>query len=109
MIKKLESKYCENESYNERLKSALNTFFIYFRSVLVDSSEFRWYEGSHPLASSNNQGMEAKNIKQSHTFLIWAVLSSFTKLTEDSLKEIAKQRIIERFEIPECQSCDNLN
>ena len=41
-----------------------------------------------------------------NTQVIWAVPSSFTKLTEDSLKEIAKQRIIERFEIPECQSFD---
>ena len=186
MIDKLESKYCENDSHDQSLKSALNTFFSYFRSVWVDSSEFRWYEGSHPFASSNNQGMEAKNksIKQSHTFrrlmplgpfidtclqmvhewaledysnldssrnetlfaqpdglklrsagydwlsqhksntnfvkipsnnlktllpntqVIWAVPSSFTKLTEDSLKEIAKQRIMERFEIPESQTFD---
>ena len=186
MIQKLESKYLENNSYDEKLKSALNTFFSYFRSVWVDSSEYRWYEASHPFASSNNQGMEAKNksIKQSQTFrrlmplgpfintclrmvqewaledysnldstrndtlfaqpnglklrsagydwlsehksntnfvkipsnnlktllpntqVIWAVPSSFTKRTEESLKEIAKQRIIERFEIPECQSFD---
>ena len=39
MIEKLESKYLENESYDERLKSALNTFFNYFRSVWVDSSD----------------------------------------------------------------------
>ena len=34
MIEKFESKYLGNESYdeNERLKSALNTFFNYFRS-----------------------------------------------------------------------------
>ena len=71
MIKKLESKYCDNESYDERLRSALTSFFGYFRSVWVDSSEYRWYEGSHPFASSNNKGMEAKkkSIKQSHTSL----------------------------------------
>ena len=47
-----------------------HSFFSYFRSVWVDSSENRWYERSHPFATSNNQGMEAKNkcIKQSHTF-----------------------------------------
>jgi len=41
-----------------------------------------------------------------NTQVIWAVPSSFTKLTEDSLKEIAKQRIMERFEIPESQTFD---
>ena len=186
MIAKLESKYCKNNSYEEKTKSALDSFFSYFRSVWVDSSENRWYEGSHPFATSNNQGMEAKNkcIKQSHTFrkrmllgtfintclrmvhewaledfsnldstrnetlftqpdglklrsagydwlgqhksntnfvkipsnnlktllpntqTIWAVPSSFTKDTEDSLKEIAKQRIIERFKIPDIQTFD---
>ena len=47
-----------------------HSFFSYFRSVWGDSSENHWYEGSHPFATSNNQGMEAKNkcIKQSHTF-----------------------------------------
>ena len=186
MIAKLESKYCKNNSYEARTKSAMDSFFSYFRSVWVDSLENRWYEGSHPFATSNNQGMEAKNkcIKQNHTFrkrmalgpfiniclrmvhewaledfsnldstrnetlfaqpdglklrsagydwlgqhksntnfvkipsnnlktllpdtqTIWAVPSSSTKNTEDSLKEIAKQRIMERFKISDSQTFD---
>lgn len=71
----LESKYSDNKSYDEKS----NTNFVKI----------------HP----------SHNLKTllPHTQVTWAVPSSVTKLSEDSLKEIAKQRIIERFEIPDHQ------
>ena len=64
----LEEKYLDNHDHD--LRAALSRFFMYMREVWVESREYRWYEGAHPWAVSNNQGVEGKNkeIKQSHTF-----------------------------------------
>ena len=72
-------KYLKNVSYNSDIIAAINHFFTYFRSVWVESQEFKWYEGSHPFASSNNQGIEGKNksIKSTHTFRKKMPLGSF--------------------------------
>ena len=57
-------------------------------------------------SNTNFVKISSQNLKTLllNTQVILEVPSSFTKLTEDSLKEIAKQTTIERFEIPECES-----
>ena len=69
LIELLEQKYLKN-SYSPEIIVALKLFFKYFHSVWVDSQEHKWYEGSNPFASSNNQGIEGRNksIKSTHTF-----------------------------------------
>ena len=64
----LEEKYLDNHDHD--LRAALSRFFMYMTEVWVESRKYRWYEGAHPWAVSNNQGVEGKNkeIKQSHTF-----------------------------------------
>jgi hypothetical protein len=54
----------------EQKADLLSDFFTYFRKQWVDSPVFRWYEGAHPWAISNNQGIEGqiKEIKAGHTF-----------------------------------------
>ena len=43
------------------LVSALRDFFKYFKDIWVHSGENKWYEGSAPHRSNNNQGIEAVN------------------------------------------------
>ena len=61
------------------LVSALRDFFKYFKDIWVHSGENKWYEGSAPHRSNNNQGIEAVNkvIKQSQTFRCKLPISQF--------------------------------
>ena len=79
LVNLLEIKYVNNSSYSPEIVAALKLFFKYFQSVWVDSQEHKWYEGSNPFGSSNNQGIEGKNksIKSSHTFWKKMPLGSF--------------------------------
>ena len=48
--------------YDDILNGVLGNVFLYMRKVWIDSTEFWWYEGSHPCLISNNQGIEGKNM-----------------------------------------------
>ena len=67
-VELLQKKYLDKN--NAVLNGVVAKFFAYLHKVWKDSEEFRWYEGAHPWAISNNQGVDGKNeeIKQSHTF-----------------------------------------
>ena len=79
LVRMLEEKYLKSSNNTAEISSAIQHFFIYFRSVWVDGAENNWFEGSNPFASSNNQGIEGKNrdIKGSHTFRKRMPLGSF--------------------------------
>ena len=70
-IELVEKKYLKNNLLDVNTVSALfRDFFKYFKdiSIWVHSGENKWYEGSAPHRSNNNQGIEAVNkaIKQSY-------------------------------------------
>ena len=71
-IELVEKKYLKNNLLDVNTVSALRDFFKYFKDISIwdHSGENKWYEGSAPYRSNNNQGIEAVNkaIKQSQTF-----------------------------------------
>ena len=82
LIELVEKKYLKNNLLDVNTVSALfRDFFKYFKdiSIWVHSGENKWYEGSAPHRSNNNQGIEAVNkaIKQSQTFRCKLPISQF--------------------------------
>ena len=72
LIELVGKKYLQNNLLDVNTVSALRDFFKYFKDISIwdHSGENKWYEGSAPYRSNNNQGIEAVNkaIKQSQTF-----------------------------------------
>lgn len=79
LIELVEKKYLKNNLLNVNTVSALRDFFKYFKDKWVHSGENKWYEGSAPHRSDNDQGIEAVNkaIKQSKTFRCKLSISQF--------------------------------
>ena len=88
----LEDKYLK-ENYDGKKAELLSDFFTYFRKQWVDSPVFRWYEGAHPWAVSNNQGIEGQNkeIKAGHTFKRRCPLGSFMAIVIRMVEDFGKK------------------
>ena len=80
-IELVEKKYLKNNLLDFNTVSALfRDFFKYFKDISI-SGENKWYEGSAPHRSNNNQGIEVnKVIKQSQTFRCKLPISSVNSL-----------------------------
>ena len=87
----MEKKYLGQ--YDDILNGVLANFFLYMRKVWIDSTEFRWYEGSHPWLISNNQGIEGKNmaIKQSYTFRRKLELGELVSVLHNLVKDWSEE------------------
>lgn len=83
LVKLLEKKYLNNDTYSERMLVALDDFFKYFNTVWVSSNERFWFESANPFKSFNNQGIEGinKDIKQSQTFRKLLPMGSFVDVS----------------------------
>ena len=93
-----------NATFSERMLTALEEFFQYFKTVWVASKEHFWFESANPFRSSNNQGVEGvnKDIKQSQTFRKRLPIGSFIdvqlrmcqewSLSDSSLLEASREK-----------------
>ena len=79
------------EVYSATTRDAVNSFFEYFNSQWVESPTFRWYEGAHPWAISNNQGIEGvnKDIKAGHTFKRRCPLGTFFNIVQRMIRDFS--------------------
>ena len=85
----LEDKYTKGNFPASEL-TLLRDFFSYFRTQWGPESHVsKWYEGAHPFAVSNNQGIEGTNkaIKKDHTFKRRCPLGTFMDIVSRMVKE----------------------
>ena len=88
----LEFKYINKDDVFEKKAELVRSFFDYFRKQWIESPVFRWYEGAHPWAVSNNQGIEGTNkeIKAGHTFKRRCNLGAFMNIVLRMIEDFGK-------------------
>ena len=88
----LEFKYINKDDISEKKAELVRSFFNYFRKQWIESAVFRWYEGAHPWAVSNNQGIEGTNkeIKAGHTFKRRCNLGAFMNIVLRMIEDFGK-------------------